>query len=200
MARTMATAPGSTEPPVQLYGVDGTYASALFTAAAKTSSLDAVAKSLQALQNTIAKDAKLPGILSDPALSVKDKEAVVEILSKSVGADKTTSNLLKVLADNNRLGLISQVADKFSLLMRAFRGEVSATITSAQPLDSRTVSRLESAISKSSIVGEGKKLRVSNKVDPSILGGLVVEVGDRTVDLSISSKIAKLNKLVTESV
>lgn len=84
-------------------------------------------------------------------------------------------------------------------------------------MDGRTLSRLESAVSKSSYVGQGKKLKVTNKVsqqtsgraleyiltksqvNPDILGGLVVEIGDRTIDLSVSARIAKMNKLLTDT-
>ncbi|KAJ8118041.1 hypothetical protein ONZ43_g4074 [Nemania bipapillata] len=72
-------------------------------------------------------------------------------------------------------------------------------VTSAQALDSRTLSRLETAVAKSQYVGQGKKLKVTNEVKPDILGGLVVEIGDRTIDLSVSSKIAKMNKLLTDA-
>jgi F-type H+-transporting ATPase subunit O len=83
-------------------------------------------------------------------------------------------------------------------------------------LDSKTLSRLETAVSKSQYVGQGKKLKVTNKVRSSqsinvpslltkfqvnsdILGGLIVEIGDRTIDLSVSSRIAKMNKLLTDT-
>jgi len=66
-------------------------------------------------------------------------------------------------------------------------------------LDVKTVGKLEAAISKSPLIGPGKKLKTTNRVDPSIIGGLVVEVGDRTIDLSISSKVAKLNKMLTDA-
>ncbi|KAK9388901.1 OSCP/delta subunit of ATPase [Lipomyces mesembrius] len=196
--RTYATA-ASTAPPVQLFGVDGTYASALYTAAAKNSSLDATSKALTYLKTLLDKDADVSGILSNPALSASDKKVVVETLSQSVSVP-TVANLLAVLAENNRLGLLSEVIEKFGTLMSAYKGEVEATITSAAPLDSKILSRIESAISKSQFVGAGKKLKVSNKVNPDILGGLIVEVGDRTVDLSVSSKISRLNALINEAV
>jgi len=83
--------------------------------------------------------------------------------------------------------------------MKAHKGEVEAIVTSAQALDPKTLQRLEAAISKSAFIGQGQKLRVSNKVDTEIVGGLVVEIGDRTIDLSVSSKMAKLNKLLTDA-
>ena len=70
---------------------------------------------------------------------------------------------------------------------------------SLQQLDSKTLNRLESAVSKSQYVGQGKKLKVTNEVNPDIVGGLVVEIGDRTIDLSVSSKIAKMNKLLNDT-
>lgn len=84
-----------------------------------------------------------------------------------------------------------------------------------QQLDGRTLSRLETAVAKSEYVGQGKKLKVTNKVgspesarqggankrkvNPDVMGGLVVEIGDRTIDLSVSSKVARMNKLLTDT-
>ncbi|RPB28018.1 F1 complex, OSCP/delta subunit of ATPase [Terfezia boudieri ATCC MYA-4762] len=194
-----AAASNSVKPPVQLFGIDGTYASALYTASAKTNALDTVDKNLQQLKATLEKDLKLNQIIASPTLDPQAKNAIVTELQKLIGADKNIENFLQILAENNRLGLLKSVIDKFEVLMKAHKGEVEAIVTSAQPLDSRTLSRLESAISKSAFIGQGQKLRVSNKVDTEIVGGLVVEIGDRTIDLSVSSKMAKLNKLLTDA-
>jgi F-type H+-transporting ATPase subunit O len=84
-------------------------------------------------------------------------------------------------------------------------------------LDNKTLSRLEAAVSKSQYVGQGKKLKVTNKVyhpsstccafkninsiqvNSDILGGLIVEIGDRTIDLSVSARVAKMNKLLGDT-
>ncbi|KAG9230657.1 ATP synthase delta subunit-domain-containing protein [Amylocarpus encephaloides] len=199
-----AAAPSSADskPPVALYGLDGTYASALYTAAVKSSSLDSTAKALQALHEVYNKDAKLATIMLAPTLSTEDKTSIIGELQKHTGgADKegTVKNFLEALAENNRLGLLKGVCEKFGKLMGAARGEVELTIVSASQLDNKTLSRLETAVSKSQYVGQGKKLTVTNKVNPDILGGLVVEIGDRTIDLSVSAKIAKMNKLLTDN-
>jgi len=196
-----ATTPDS-KPPIALYGLDGTYASALYTAAVKSSSLDSVAKALSSLNDVYHKDPKLATIMTAPTLSADDKSAIIAELQKHTGgADKgdTVKNFLTTLAENNRLGLLKSVCEKFGELMGASRGEVELTVTSASQLDSKTLSRLESAVSKSQYVGQGKKLKVTNKVNSDILGGLVVEIGDRTIDLSVSSRIAKMNKLLTDT-
>lgn len=67
-----------------------------------------------------------------------------------------------------------------------------------QPLEQRVLRQLEAAVSKSQYLGQGKKLKVVPKVNPDIRGGLIVEIGDRTIDLSVSAKMAKMNKLLRD--
>ena len=119
------------------------------------------------LSATFKRDTKLQAILTAPTLSVSDKKQIVAELQKSTGVtDKTNtlSNFLDTLAENNRLSVLEGVAEKFGVLMSAARGEVELTITSAAPLENKTVKQLENAISKSQYVGQGKKLKVVSKV------------------------------------
>ncbi|KAK8086333.1 ATP synthase delta subunit-domain-containing protein [Apiospora phragmitis] len=194
-----AAAAQEVRPPVAVYGLDGTYASALYTAAVKSSSLDPTAKALVTLGNLVEKDAKLRAILSTPTLSDADKSAIVAELQKSAGSSETVKNFLNTLAHYNRLSILKGVSEKFGELMAASRGEVEMTVRSATQLDSKTLSRLETAVAKSQYVGQGKKIKLTNEVNPDIVGGLVVEIGDRTIDLSVSSKIAKMNKLLNDT-
>ncbi|CAG8011623.1 unnamed protein product [Penicillium salamii] len=186
--------------PVALFGVDGTYATALYTASSKSSALDQTARSIATLGETLKADKKLVNILGAPTLSNADKKSIVEELAKVAGADKAgiVQNFLETLAENNRLGSLNGVCEKFATLMGAHRGEIDLNITSAQELDAKTLNRLEKAVSKSEY-SQGQKLKVVAKVDPALVGGLVVEIGGRTVDLSVSSKIAKMNKALTDA-
>ncbi|KAH7155267.1 ATP synthase delta subunit-domain-containing protein [Dactylonectria estremocensis] len=195
-----AATPTEVKVPVAVFGVDGTYATALYTAAVKTSALDPTANALANLGALIQKDPKLVPILAAPTLTDTDKGYIVEELVKQAGgSNATVKNFLSTLAENNRLGLLPGVVEKFATIVSAARGEVEVTVTSAQPLDRRTLSRLETAVSKSSYIGAGQKLKVTNTVNSDVVGGLVVEIGDRTIDLSVSARIAKMNKLLTDS-
>ncbi|MCJ1232984.1 ATP synthase F0 subcomplex subunit OSCP atp5 [Varicellaria rhodocarpa] len=190
-----------TKPPIALFGVDGTYASALYTAAAKSSSLESTSKALATLSDIFKRDPKLPVMLTAPSLSPGDKNQIVQELQRQVGGpDKgdTVRNFLKVLAENNRLGILEGVCEKFSTLVGAARGEVELTVTSASKLDPKTLQRLETAVAKSEY-SQGKKLKVVSKVNSDIVGGLIVEIGDRTIDLSVAAKISRMNKLLTDS-
>ncbi|OCT48656.1 ATP synthase subunit 5, mitochondrial [Cladophialophora carrionii] len=197
-----APAAADTKPPVPLFGLDGTYANALYTAAAKQGSLDPTAKAISSLLQILKTDAKLPQILLAPMLSDSDKSQIIAELEKHTGgADKsgTVKNFLQALGENNRLGLLEGVCEKFGTLISAAKGELELVVTSAAKLDEKTLRRLETAISKSEY-SQGKKLKVVSKVNPDILGGLIVEIGERTIDLSVSSKISRLNKMLTETV
>ncbi|KAI7968549.1 hypothetical protein EIK77_006568 [Talaromyces pinophilus] len=131
-----AAAQQDVRPPVALYGVDGTYANALYTASAKTSSLDSIAKSLSQLGEVFKKDPKLTTILNAPTLTVSDKQQIIKELQAvaGAGADKNEilKNFLATLAENNRLGLLEGVIEKFETLISAHKGEIELSITSAQ--------------------------------------------------------------------
>ncbi|KAF5213040.1 ATP synthase subunit 5, mitochondrial [Clavispora lusitaniae] len=198
-ARSMASAAKSVKPPVQLFGVDGTYANALYSASVQESSVEASYQGLSKVAQLIKEDTKVNEFLTNPALSKDDRKTVIDTLSSSLKLDKTVTNFLSVLSENNRLGEFSSIYKNFGLLFDAHRGVVEATITSAKPLDSKILKRLQTAIQKSSFVGSDKTLKISNKVNPDILGGLVVDVGDKTVDLSIVSKVSKLNSALGEA-
>ncbi|KAF1809195.1 OSCP-domain-containing protein [Eremomyces bilateralis CBS 781.70] len=198
---TPASGP-STKPPVALFGIDGTYASALYTAAAKSSSLEPVSKALETLAAVLKKDAKLQNILASPTLTPSDKQALAaELQKQSASADKDNivKNFLITLAENNRLGVLEPVCEKFGQLMSAYRGEVELVVTSAAPLDQKVLKQLEAAVAKSQYIQQGQRLKVVSKVNPDIRGGLVVEIGDRTIDVSVSAKMARMNKLLKDT-
>lgn len=197
--RSMASATKAIKPPVQLFGVDGTYATALYRASVEDSSVEKSFQALTKVNDLIEQDAKVNQFLNNPALSSDDRKAVIDTIASSLKLDKTVTNFLTVLSDNNRLSEFKSIYTKFGQLNDAEQGIVEATITSAKPLDSKILKRLQTAITKSSFVGDGKTLKVANEVNPEILGGLVVEVGDKTVDLSISLKVAKLNATLSEA-
>jgi F-type H+-transporting ATPase subunit O len=186
--------------PVKLFGLDGSYASALYVAAAKTNELSTAEKAVNALKDILSKDNKLQTILSNPSLTGSDKKIVIDTLSKAAGGDKITTNFLATLAENNRLSILGDVLKQFDILSDAANGRVEATVTSVEPLDAKTLARLEKAIAGSSLVGKGKTLNIKNKVVPDIKGGLIVEVGDRTVDASVAAKLTRLNKLLNDSI
>ncbi|EAU37930.1 ATP synthase subunit 5, mitochondrial precursor [Aspergillus terreus NIH2624] len=131
--RAYATPAQDVKPPVSLFGVDGTYATALYTAAAKSSALDQTSKALANLGQVLKADRKLTGLISAPTLTAGDKQQIVQELAKLSGdKGEIVQNFLTTLGENNRLGLLEGVCEKFETLMGAHRGEIELNITSAQ--------------------------------------------------------------------
>ncbi|SJM87873.1 probable ATP synthase subunit 5, mitochondrial [Zygosaccharomyces bailii] len=195
--RSLATASKGVKPPVQLFGLDGTYATALFTAASKNTSIQSASSSLSGLSKLIESDPKLKEIVTNPSLPSQDRTVIVDTLCTEK-LDGTVANLLKVLAENNRLDILPKISTQFTVLTDAYNGLVKATVISAQPLDSKSFKRIEKAVAQSCLVGSSKTLKLVNDVRPEIQGGLIVELGDKTVDLSVAAKLQKLNKALEE--
>ncbi|KAI9229195.1 MAG: OSCP/delta subunit of ATPase [Piptocephalis tieghemiana] len=201
--RSYATAASksSVQPPVILHGIDGRYATALYTAAAKKSALDTVESDLNKLTGTLEKDAALQQFINNPSINRSLKlEGVKQIAQKSKWSD-ITSNFFNVLAENGRLADTPKIISSYHTLMGAHRGEVVVTVTSAKPLDAADEKQIKSILAKSSLASSnGKSLRIESEINPALIGGLLIEFGDKTIDLTVSSRITKLNKLLTDSV
>ena len=106
-----------------------------YTAGVKMSTLEPITKAMAALGDAVAKDAQLESILATPTLSPDDKSAIVNELQKLAGPAGTqaaVSNFLATLAENNRLGILKGVCEKFGVLMSAAQGEIELVVTSAQ--------------------------------------------------------------------
>ena len=108
-----------------------------------------------------------------------------------------TGNLLNLLADNGRLKKFVTVAEAFKTIMAAHRGEVVCEVISAKPLDASQNKQLEGALK--SFLKPNQSLKVTSRVDPSIIGGLIVSIGDKYVDMSIASKVKLYSDVINSA-
>ncbi|KAF9929226.1 ATP synthase F0 subcomplex subunit OSCP atp5 [Mortierella alpina] len=184
------------EIPAVIHGIEGRYATALYTAAAKKQALDAVETDLKQVKRVVEKDTKLREFLENPTINRIEKKSGVQQMLAAGKYNELTKNFFDTLAENGRLYDTVKIINSYGSLMSAYRGEVQVTITSAKELDAKEVAKVKGFLAKSAFVTPKQTLIVQNKVNPSILGGLVVEFGDKTIDLSVSSKINKLNQLL----
>nr|XP_061786204.1 ATP synthase subunit O, mitochondrial-like [Nerophis lumbriciformis] len=182
--------------PIQVYGVEGRYAVALFSAASKQKKLDQVEQELGKV-HTLIKDPKLSSVVMNPHVkrSIKQK-TFTDALTKAK-VSPITVNLINVLADNGRLTITGDVIAAFGKMMSAHRGEVICTVTTAQPLDQANLAELKVALN--GFLQKGEMIKLETKSDASILGGMIVSIGDRYADMSTKTKIQKLTKLMKES-
>ena len=134
-------------PPVKLFGIPARYANATYTAASKANVLDKVEAELVAFKEVVGKNPSFDEFLSDPTVS---REAKVEAIDKMFDGKKTqavTKNLMMTMAANARLADAGKVADAYSELMQAQRGELDAVVTSAAPLTKAQEKKVSDAVS-----------------------------------------------------
>ncbi|EFX80685.1 hypothetical protein DAPPUDRAFT_303877 [Daphnia pulex] len=201
LARNFSTSSSSQQlvkAPVQVFGLYGRYASALYSAASKQKSLDKVESELKDFHATIAKDSRLAEFIANPTLKRSLKKDALISVAKKLKMSAVTGNFLELLAENGRLNKLDVVTGHFFTMMAAFRGEVVCEVTSAKALDAATLKEVTAALS--GFLQKGQSLKISTKVDPSIVGGLVVVLGDRYIDMSLASKIERYTTLLKQPV
>merc|ERR1711865_479473 len=183
-AKKAPAAEAKIEAPVRLHGLDGRYASSLYCVAARKKQLEAVESDLKLLTGALGSSQALTELVNNPSIPKGAKVAAIEDLAKKAGFAESTNNLLALMAEH------TNIADKYEELLRAARGQIFANVTVADELDKAQTKALEKSLS--SFITKGQTLTMAVKVDTTILGGLVVEIGDKHVDLSIRSRIQKL--------
>lgn len=149
LVRSLSTSVASAQmvkPPVQVFGLEGRYASALFSAASKTKALDIVEKELCQFQQSIKTDAKLKEFIINPTIKRSMKVDALKHVANKISLSPTTGNLLGLLAENGRLGKLEAVINAFKIMMAAHRGEVACEVVTAKPLDQAQRQNLEAAL------------------------------------------------------
>lgn len=189
--RSFATE-ASHKPVISLHGLAARYANATYVAASKVSKLDKVESELNGLRKAASESPAFASFLENPMIPRDKKSAQIADLLKSKSVSDITVNLCTTLAGNARLSELPKVASTFGQLMKAKRGEVDATIISAEALSKAQTDQIAAAI-KSSSKG-AKEVVISSKVDPAIIGGIQVQIGDQFLDLSIRSRIEELSR------
>jgi F-type H+-transporting ATPase subunit O len=193
------------------------YSHALYSAALKKSpqQLVKVQAELSAISNIIKTNEDVAAFISNPTLTAQDRsnglQAVFTAASKKEQISDLTKNLFAVLSENGRLGETKGVIEGFEQLVAKHKGELEVIVTSAQPLPADVQRRLETSLKQSQAAQQAKTLKITNKVswvflslrpihefqvNPSVIGGLVVDFGDKTLDLSVSSRVNKLNTML----
>ena len=169
-------------------GLSGRYATALFDLARDTKAVDAVAASLATVTTGLAESADLRTLTTTPMIDRASATRTIEAVAGALGLDPLTTKFLGVLAHNRRLAVLPAIIRDFTKLAARARGEITAEVTSAHPLDAEQQKALRAKLR----AGLGADAALVLHVDPEILGGLVVRVGSKMVDSSLRTKLNAL--------
>ena len=167
------------------------YALALFELADEQRKLDAVADDLKALDAAIAENEDLRRMMASPVIGRAAQGQAIEALLQQAGADELTQRFVSVSAANRRLYALRDIIKAYLAELAKRRGEVTAEVTSAQSLSDEQARAVEQALQQV----EGRNVALSMKVDPALIGGMVVKVGSRMIDSSLRTQLERM-KLV----
>ena len=176
-------------------GVSGRYATALFELARDEKSIDAVRADLDRFEVMLADSADLKRLVRSPVFSAGAQSKALTAVLEKAGITGTSANFLKVLTANRRLFIVADVVRGFRALVAKFKGEATADVTVAEALNEKNLDALKTALK--SVTGKDVALNV--KVDPSIIGGLVVKLGSRMVDSSLRTKLNSIKHAMKEA-
>ena len=168
----------------------GRYASALFDLASEAGSVSAVEGDLDRLREALGESRELRALIDNPEVSREAIGRVMSGIGEHLGLDMLTRNFLGVLAHNRRVSALPAIIRAFGTIAAAQRGEVRAEVVSAHPLSDEQITALEQRLR----AREGRTVKLTSKVDPELLGGLVVTIGSRRIDGSIRSRLTALGQ------
>jgi F-type H+-transporting ATPase subunit O len=180
--------------PLPVFGLEGRYASALFSAASKQNKLEAIDADFQKLDSLLTKDKSIIDMFRNPGVSREQRTALINEL----GVSEITRSTLEVLVDNRREKKIAKFVTLMNRLMAANRKELACRVITAKPIDDKLRKELDAVLKQFS--KQGEKVTVETSVDPAIMGGMIVEIGDRYIDMSIASKIKAYTEILTSNV
>ena len=166
-------------------GLAGRYANALFELARDQKAIDAVSADLASLRRALETSADLSRLVRSPVFSAADHAKALTAILNKMGANALTVKFVLLLAQKRRLFVLLQIIAAYERLVARSRGETEAEVTAARALGDSEIAELKSVL-KSKL---GKEPRLHTKIDPTLLGGLVVKVGSRMIDSSLRTKL-----------
>jgi F-type H+-transporting ATPase subunit delta len=169
--------------------VAGRYAAALFDLADEQRQLREIEQDVLSLQTMLNESEDLRRLVRSPVLSADDQSRAIAAVAGKASLGPLTINFLKLVARNRRLFVLQDMIKNFRLLAARHRGEVTADVISAHPLSDTQITALKDTLRAS--IG-GKDVQVNSRVDPNLLGGLIVKVGSRMIDSSLRTRLNNL--------
>lgn len=183
----------ATEDPIQAT-VAGRYASALFELARDANQLTETEAGLNAFQKMLDDSGDLRRLVKSPVFAADEQARALGAILDKAGIGGLARNFLLLIARNRRLFAAGDMIKAFRAILARHRGEVTAEVVSAHPLSEAHIAQLKSELQTTA----GKGVQLVTRVDPSILGGLIVKIGSRMVDSSLKTKLTNLKIAMNE--
>jgi F-type H+-transporting ATPase subunit delta len=173
----------------------GRYATALFDLAREANAIDAVKSDLDRFDALVAESADLTRLVRSPVFAADERLQALSAVLERVGINGLAANFVKLVTSNRRLFAVRDMIKAFRALVSQYRGEATAEVTVAEQIKDEHIQALRAALKAVS----GKDVDLNIKVDPAIIGGLVVKLGSRMVDTSLRTKLNAIKHAMKEA-
>jgi F-type H+-transporting ATPase subunit delta len=177
-------------------GMAGRYANALFELARENKATDAVKADLEQFDALIAGNADLARLVRSPVFGADEQLKALSAILDKAGISGLAANFLRVITTNRRLFAVRDMIRAYRALVARHKGEVTAQVTVAEPLSDTNIDALKGALK--SVTG-GKDIDLDVRIEPAIIGGLIVKVGSRMVDSSLRTKLNAIKLAMKEA-
>lgn len=164
------------------------YARALFEAAQESERVDEVAGELRALALALDESQELAQFLVNPQVEPAAKGEVLQRVAE--GADELVRNFLRLLAEKGRAGELAEIQDEFAALVDQAQGRIAVELTTAYELSDEEAASIAGKIEQAS----GRTVEAERKVDPDLIGGLILQAGSLRVDASVRGRLERLRR------
>ena len=175
--------------------VAGRYASALFELAKDKRKLEQVEADMTSLARMLDESGDLVRMVRSPVISAEEQGKAIASVASAGGFSDLTANFLKLIAKSRRMFALGDIIKMFRQIAANHRGEVLAEVVTAHPLNETQQAALEDALKGTTA---GRHVKIQTRVDPAILGGLVVKMGSRMIDSSLATKLNSLKTRMKE--
>ncbi|WP_031406663.1 F0F1 ATP synthase subunit delta [Geobacillus vulcani] len=165
------------------------YASALFQIALEQGQLDRMEEDIRAVRQALAENGEFLSLLSYPKLSLDQKKALIR--EAFAGVSNPVQNTLLLLLERHRFGLVPELAEQFLALVDDARGIAKAVAYSARPLTDEELRALSDVFAQK--VGK-QTLEIENIIDPELIGGVKLRIGNRIYDGSVSGQLERIRR------
>lgn len=176
-------------------GMAGRYATALFELARETNAIDAVKADLERFDTLVAENPDLNRLVRSPVFSAAEQLQALSAVLDRAGIGGLAAKFLKLVTMNRRLFAARDMVRGYRELVALHKGEATAEVTVAERLKDDHIAALKSALKAVS----GKDVDLAIKIDPAIIGGLVVKLGSRMVDTSLRTKLNAIRHAMKEA-
>ena len=164
------------------------YAKAILDLASSKNVAQSVSNDMFTITSTIANNLELHTFIQNPTVKVEVKQsALLEVFG---GSDSVTKGLFRLLFENKRFEILEEIATEYNRLFDEMNGVEIAKITTAIPMDAA----LESLVMKKIATLSDKKITLVNTIDPSIIGGFILRIGDQQYNASIANRLQILKR------